>query len=172
MKNAYRDAEPKEKKIVGEIIEDIGVCMMTTINHLGGLHSRPMYVQEIDDEGSLWFFTSSDSNLMEEISKIPIVNITFSAFGKDQFLSATALAYEAYDKEKMQELWTPALEVWFKNGIETPDITLLKADLQDIEYWDAPSAKFVKVAGLVKPLSAQVSTKSNKRERYDELSVN
>ncbi len=154
MKNSFKNTAPQEQKIIGQIIEDIGVCMLTTINQVGGLHSRPMYVQEVDEDGSLWFFTSSQSNLMEEIVKIPIVNVTFSAFGKDKFLSATALAYENYDEEKMKELWTPALEVWFKDGIKTPDITLLKVDLQEVEYWDSPTATFVKVAGLIKPPAA------------------
>lgn len=159
MKNIVNNKTECEQKVVNEIITDIGVCMLTTINLLGGLHSRPMFVQEIDEDGSLWFFTSSDSTLMEEINKIPIVNITFSAFGKNKFLSATALAYEVFDQNKMKNLWTPALEVWFKEGVETPDITLLKADLQDVEYWDAPSASFVKVSGLVKPLSGTVVPK-------------
>ena len=70
MKNSYRHTEEEEQQIIGKIIGDIGVCMLTTINQLGGLHCRPMYVQEIDAEGSLWFFTSSKSNLMEEINKI------------------------------------------------------------------------------------------------------
>lgn len=160
MKNELKKNADSEQKKIGQIIEDIGVCMLTTINQIGGLHSRPMYVQEIDEEGSLWFFTSSDSNLMEEIVKIPVVNVTFSAFGNDKFLAATALAYEVYDQKKMKELWTPALEVWFKDGIETPDITLLRIDLQDIEYWDAPSASFVKVGGLVKPVDVNENYKS------------
>lgn len=167
MKNIFNNSAVCEQKTVNKIINDIGVCMLTTINLLGGLHSRPMFVQEIDDEGSLWFFTSSDSTLMEEINKIPIVNITFSAFGKDKFLSATALAYEVYDIKKMNKLWTPALEVWFKDGVETPDITLLKTDLQDVEYWDSPSASFVKVSGVVKPLSG---TSVPKRERDSKIS--
>ena len=167
MKNSYGYSDVEEQQIIGKIIEDIGVCMLTTINQLGGLHSRPMYVQEIDVEGSLWFFTSSKSNLMEEINKIPIVNVTFSAFGKDKFLSATALAYEAYDQKKMKELWTPALEVWFKDGIETPDITLVRIDLQEVEYWDSPSASFVKVAGIVKPQEFnEVYTASIKKNNY------
>lgn len=167
MKNRFKGVASNEQKIIGEIIEDIGVCMLTSINQIGGLHSRPMYVQEIDEDGSLWFFTSSESNLMEEINKIPVVNVTFSAFGKDKFLSATALAYEAYDQKKMQELWTPSLEVWFKDGIETKDITLLRLDLQDVEYWDSPSASMVKVAGVVKPLSAEAVFSPEKHRKIE-----
>lgn len=167
MKNSYKNSEVEEQKTIEKTIEDIGVCMLTTINQLGGLHSRPMYVQEIDEEGSLWFFTSSKSNLMEELNKIPIVNVTFSAFGKDKFLSATALAYEVYDRKKMRELWTPALEVWFKEGIETPDITLVRIDLQEVEYWDSPSASFVKVAGIVKPAEFnEIYSASIKKNNY------
>lgn len=167
MKNIFKSTAPREQKIIGQIIEDIGVCMLTSINHIGGLHSRPMYVQEIDEDGSLWFFVSSKSNLMEEINKIPIVNVTFSAFGKDKFLSATALACEAYDPKKMQELWTPALEVWFKDGVETKDITLLRLDLQDVDYWDSPTTSLVKVAGVVKPLDAETVYVPEKHEKIE-----
>lgn len=134
MKNLLKKSKKKDLKIIADAIEEAEVCMITTVDHNGGLCSRPMNVQELDEEGNLWFFTLSNSSLLEEIRKIPVVNVTFTC-GKNKFLSATAIGYEAFDKEKMSEIWDLSLKRWFKQGLDTADITLLKLDLQEVEYW-------------------------------------
>jgi hypothetical protein len=41
----------------------------------------------------------------------------------------------------MKELWTPVLKVFFPNGIDDPDMGLLKINVEAGEYWDsAPTA--------------------------------
>ncbi len=149
MKNGLKKSVRRDLKTVAETIEEAAVGMLTTVDHNGGLCSRPMLVEELDEEGNLWFFTLSDSNLMEEVRKIPVVNLTFTA-GKDKFLSATAIGYEAFDKEKMAALWDPSLLKWFKDGLETPELTLLKLDLQEVEYWGSPHSVLFKVINFLK----------------------
>ena len=110
MKNNLHEAFADEFKNIGKIIEHVGVCMMTTAAPTGGLCSRPMHVQELDPEGNLWFFASNHSHLIEEIRKVPVVNITFASSEKSKFISASGIAYEAFDKSKMEDLWNQAYQ--------------------------------------------------------------
>jgi general stress protein 26 len=36
----------------------------------------------------------------------------------------------------MKDLWTPEIKHWFPNGLDDPDLTLLKVDIVEVEYWD------------------------------------
>lgn len=152
MKNGLKKSPRKELRLVAETIEEAGVCMITTVDHNGGLSSRPMFVQELDEEGSLWFFALSDSHVMNEIRRIPVVNITFTE-GKEKFISALAIGYEAFDREKMQHLWEPSLKKWFHGGVDTKNLTFLKLDLQEVEYWGAPYSPVFRIIDFVKTIT-------------------
>ncbi|GAC1396239.1 MAG: hypothetical protein NVSMB56_10850 [Pyrinomonadaceae bacterium] len=52
----------------------------------------------------------------------------------------------------MEELWTPELNVWFKDGLDDPDLALLKVTIEQAEYWDSPSSKVARVYGYVKAI--------------------
>ena len=51
---------------------------------------------------------------------------------------------------KLKELWSPAVEAWFPDGPEDPNVTLLKVDTISGEYWDSPGGKIATVIALVK----------------------
>lgn len=151
MKNEMKKSTTEDLRVIGEIIENAAICMLTTHNHAGGLCSRPMYTQEADANGNLWFFTSSNSHLVSEIRHNHHVQLTFSA-GKEKFVSASGLAYEVFDRAHMSEIWTPMMKAWFPQGLETADLVLLRIELQDVEYWDTPSSPVTKVAGFFKSM--------------------
>ena len=52
--------------------------------------------------------------------------------------------------EKLRELWNPAVEAWFPDGPEDPNVTLLKVDTVSGEYWDSPGGKVATIVALVK----------------------
>ena len=152
MKNGLKKSTRKDLRTIAETIEEAGVCMITTVDHSGGLASRPMIVQELDAEGNLWFFILSNSNLMNEIRRIPVVNITFTC-GKEKFLSALAIGYEAFDDKKMHELWQPSMQKWFHEDWDGINLTFLKLDLQQIEYWGALHTRTFKIIDFVKTIA-------------------
>ena len=152
MKNGLIKSSRKDLSIIATFIEEATVCMITTVDHNGGLSSRPMLVEELDEEGNLWLFTLANSLLMEEIRKIPVVNLTFTS-GKNKFLSARAIGYEDFDKEKLTELWDPSLKRWFKEGLATPEITLLKLDMQEVEYWVTPDSSEFRVINFLRSIT-------------------
>jgi hypothetical protein len=64
------------------------------------------------------------------------------------------------DKEKVKQLWTPALKAWFPDGIDDPNLCLLKVKVEEAHYWDSSSSKMVVFFRMVKAIL--------KHEKYDE----
>jgi general stress protein 26 len=47
------------------------------------------------------------------------------------------------DKEKMKQLWTPAVKAWFPDGIDDPHLCLLRVDTKQAWYWDNSTSKMI-----------------------------
>jgi general stress protein 26 len=128
-------------KKLAELMKGIKFAMLTTVEEDGSLHSRPMATQQVEFDGDLWFFTRVSSPKVWEAQTHRKVNVSFSDPEKSKFISASGTATLIQDREKMKELWTPVLKVFFPDGIEDPDMGLLKVKVETGEYWDsAPTA--------------------------------
>ena len=133
-----------------EMIKDIRIAMLSTQETDGTLRSRPMYVQQLEDDDDLWFFTNESSAKIKEIMHDKNVNLSFSEPDGDRYISVSGTAQMVDDMNKKEELWNPMLKAWFPDGLDDPDLTLLKINPSQGEYWDAPSSKMVQLAGFVK----------------------
>jgi general stress protein 26 len=138
------------KKLNG-LIKDVQVAMLTTIDW-GVLRSRPMQTQEAEFDGTLWFFTSTDTHKTEEIEKDRRVNVSYAAPDSNTYVSVSGTAELVQDKAKIEELWNPILKAWFPKGLEDPTLCLLKVTVEQAEYWDASSSTLVQIVGFVKAL--------------------
>lgn len=49
----------------------------------------------------------------------------------------------------MKELWNPLLNVWFKEGKDDPNISLLKVVPTNVYYWDNKHGDMVAFAKMV-----------------------
>ncbi len=136
---------------LGNLIKDVPVAMLTTIDW-GVLRSRPMQTQDVDFDGDLWFFTSSETHKTEEIEKDRRVNVSYSAPESNTYVSATGTAEIVSDRAKIEELWNPVYKAWFPKGLDDPNLVLLKVTVEQAEYWDSPSSAIVQITGLVKAL--------------------
>ena len=151
MANTVAEA-PLEERIakVGELIKDIEIAMLTTVDESGELHSRPMYTQKAEFAGTVWFFAYADSDKANDIRREPRVNLGYSKPADQTYLSLAGKASVSFDRAKMEELYNPMLEAWFPQGLETPRIALLKIEATSAHYWDSPSNPVAHLIGLVK----------------------
>jgi general stress protein 26 len=130
---------------VKEMVEDIRIAMMTTVDESGHLVSRPMAVQQMDEDGTLWFFTKKSSPKVDQIeSHEQQVNISFADTGDSSYVSISGSAQELDDRAKIDELWSAAAKPWFPEGKEDPELTLLKVHTDMAEYWDSTSSRMVR----------------------------
>ena len=130
-------------------IEEIGTAMLVTQEGDGDLRSRPMSTRLIDAEANLWFFTNEFSEKVAEILRDRTVNLSYAAPDKHKYVSISGRAQVVHDREKMKELWNPILKAWFPDGLEDPELALLKVTILQGEYWDAEASRmkqFVQIA--------------------------
>ena len=141
-------------KKIAELIKDIDFGMLTSVDSDGTLHSRPMSCnREVEFDGTVWFFTSTKTHKVEEITRRPQVNVSFADPKRQTYVSLTGTAELVQDKAKIKELWQPELKAWFPQGVDEPDIALIKINAESAEYWDSPSSPVAHVIGLVKALA-------------------
>ncbi|MES2964353.1 MAG: pyridoxamine 5'-phosphate oxidase family protein [Bdellovibrionota bacterium] len=144
--------EPNDIQILAEKISGIRTAMLTTIDRDGVLRSRPMATQEFDLDGRLWFFTKDHSAKVNSIQSDQHVNVAFTDDASKRWVSIAGRARLVRDRKKMQELWTPMLKVWFKDGIDDPELALICVDVESAQYWDSPSGPIMMLAGFAKQL--------------------
>lgn len=138
-------------KTLGKLIHDIKFAMLTTAEPDGTLRSRPMATQQEGEfDGVLWFFTKRQAPKVDEVEKDHHVNVSYADPNGSKYVSVSGMASLVDDKAKAKELWNPAYKAWFPNGVEDPEVALLRVDVEKAEYWDTPSSAVVHVIGFIK----------------------
>ena len=134
-------------KVTG-IINDSRIGMFTTINEKGALVSRPLAVQDVENDGDMWFFTSQDTSQVAHVKANPAVNVSF---GKGtEWVSVAGTAEIVTDRQEIRDRWNQAVEAWFPDGPETPGVVLLRVDSDSAEYWTSPGGTAATVLQWVK----------------------
>jgi general stress protein 26 len=142
-----------ELEKVAAMIEDIKFAMLTTVEEDGTLRSRPMSTVEMDAEGNLWFFTALSSPKIDEIEQHREVNLSYMRTDKQEYVSISGTSTIVHDKEKMVALWSPWLKPWFPEGLNDPNLALLKVIMNEAEYWNAPGSAVKRIFGLAKAIA-------------------
>ena len=135
---------------LADLIDDIRVCMLTTVDTDGKPWSRPMAVQEVRFGGDLWFFTRDDSEKIEHIERNRKVGVAFAHPGRQDYVTMAGTAIVVKDKRKAEELWSEPARTWFPDGPDSPHLRLIKVEVERAEYWDSPSNPAVYVLGYLK----------------------
>lgn len=130
-------------KKVTELINEVGVCMFTTIDEHNQVISRPMATADVDKDGNVWFFSNEYSGKVTQISENNELNLIYAHPGHNTYLNIFGIGSIVVDKKKMEELWTPAVKAWFPDGIDDPRLCLLKVDTKQAWYWDNSSSKMI-----------------------------
>ncbi|HRO66910.1 MAG TPA: pyridoxamine 5'-phosphate oxidase family protein [Pseudobdellovibrionaceae bacterium] len=135
---------------LSEMVREIKVAMLTTIDSEGLFRSRPMMAQEIDLDGTLWFFSARESGKVHSIEDQPHINLAYSSPDTSRYVSVSGMAEVVDDPARKKELWSPMYRAWFPRGVEDPDLVLVKVRVEAAEYWDASSSRLVTLIGAAK----------------------
>lgn len=152
---------------LGELIRDIRIAMLTTAKPEGTLHGRPMATQEAPFDGDLWFFTGASSPKVGEIEDDQHVQLSYAQPDKNVYVSVSGRASIVRDKEKARELWSPAMKTWFPDGLDDPDLALLKVHVEAAEYWDTHSSAVVHLFGFIKAVATGQRPDVGDHEKID-----
>ncbi len=128
-----------------QLIEHMHFAMLTTSNDDGELVSRPMAPLEMASDGSIWFFTGTQT---AKVKQLCALNLAFTDADRGTFVSISGHGEIHTDHARMKRLWTPAAKAWFPDGPDSPNLCLLKIVPTAAEYWDAPHSKMVRMAAM------------------------
>ncbi len=153
-------------KKVRELIDDIKIGMMTTVDSDGKLLSRPMATMQVDLDGYLWFFTKKNSPKTEQIDNHQqLVNVSYADVSDASYVSVSGHAEEVDDQAKIDELWSPMAKPWFPEGKEDPELTLLKVEMDTVEYWDSTSSRMVRLFEMARAILTGDTYKEGENEK-------
>ncbi|AIZ46160.1 pyridoxamine 5'-phosphate oxidase [Deinococcus radiopugnans] len=136
-----------EKKLadLSDQMRKIDIAMLSTHSKGGNIAGRPMSNNgEVEYDGTSYYFTYEDAHTVGEIEADPKVALAF--MGEKGFAVAVeGQAKLSRDKAEMKEHWSPDLDKWFKDGIDTPDIVMIQVDATRVHYWDGEDEGEIKL---------------------------
>ena len=140
-------------KHLKEMVEEIKIGMLTTVDDDGTLRSRPLQTVGVDDDCKLWFFTSQSSpKVAEADAERGRVCVSYANNTKTDYVSISGRATIVRDREKMKALYTKWIDVFFPKGLDDPDLALLRVEIEKAEYWDSPNTAVGRLYALAKGL--------------------
>jgi len=130
-------------KKLQKLVEEIRVCMFITNNESEHEHTRPMSVVDVETDGTLWFYTDIRSIKVDEVTTDRKVHLTFAHPGKESYLDVRGTSSVSTDRALMKEKWSPVVKAYFPNGVDDPNLALLKVQPLEVYYWEAETGKMV-----------------------------
>ena len=127
---------------ISEKMRDIDFAVLSTRTEGGSLAGRPMSNnRQADYDGDSYFFTCEDTRTVSDIRRDQNVGLTYQAKSgmlnmKPFFITVEGRAELIQDTSRFTEHWTKDLDAWFKDGVDTPGLTLVKVQAQRLHYWD------------------------------------
>ena len=135
---------------IKKIAEAARICLFGTLLDRAPLTVRPMAVQTVDDAGNLWFLSSrvSLSHTNRHIAEDSRVQLLFANPGKSEYMTLNGVATISDDRALREQHWTPIAKTWFNEGVDDPDLTVVKVEAHDGYYWDTKHGKVVAFAKI------------------------
>lgn len=115
---------------VQELVDGIPIAMVTTTRQ-GRMCGRPLAVQRVDDDGTVWFLVDRHADWVG-----PDLGPANVAFVSDTtWVSASGPATTTDDPAVLEDLGDPITDTWFEDGAEP---IALRIAVDHADWWDAP----------------------------------
>jgi len=96
---------------------------------------RPMTAQIEDGKRPIWFFTATDTELVQGLKNGAGATATFTSKGHDLFATVQGKLSRDNDRAIIDRLWNRFVAAWFEGGKDDPKLALLRFDPEDAEIW-------------------------------------
>ncbi len=137
-------------KEIKAIVEKAKSCFFCTDNGVGeSAGIRPMTVQKMEDDGTMWFLSPSDSHKNLELKDSSVVKLFFQGSSHSDFVFLEGNASVSSDRARIEELWEPVLKTWFTEGKDDPRISVIRFSPKKGYYWDTKHGELVAGAKMM-----------------------
>jgi len=153
------ELQPRQPMATPEIVEPSDLwnkvqatrfVLLTTAAADGSLTSRPMTIQRIDEPGTVLFFASLSSPLVQGLKARPDVNVGVADPHDDFYVSIEGRAVISNDRALIKELWSPLAKAWFPGGVDDEDLVLIEIMASQAEYWNVRESEMVQFFKMAK----------------------
>jgi len=141
-------AEPGDIERIWDIVETVGVGMLTT-RFAGGLRSRPVEPRLDREAGAIRIVTDVRGLKDDEIERSPDIGLVVVCAPEKAYLSITGTATVTHDPAMARKIWHKTDELWW-SGPDDPNIRVLVVTPSLAELWDGPSSSVVAAFEIVK----------------------
>jgi general stress protein 26 len=131
-------AGPGDWAKLRELILDIRVALLTTVDRDGHFHGRPVQTLQVEDDRTLWFFTDWSSPKVDELHHDARVSLGYSDPAKNVYVALTGTGRLIRDAQKAKEIWSIEQRAYYPEGPEDERLALLRVVIERAEYWIAP----------------------------------
>ncbi len=134
-------------KSLQELANEMGridFTMLTTRTEGGAMATRPMSNNgEVEYRGDSYYFSWKSARTVRDIEADPQVGLSFQGqgiaglLGKPPiFIAVQGTARILRDKAAFAAHWSPDLDRWFPQGIDTAGMAMIHVQATRIRYWD------------------------------------
>ena len=117
-------------------MKSIDIAMMSTHTSGDEIAARPMSNnRDVDYDGTSHYFALEDTRTVRDITKNSNVGLTFQTTGHF-YIALEGDAQLIREKSSFEDHWNSDLDEWFKDGIDTEGLVLIKVEATRIHYWD------------------------------------
>ena len=130
---------------VHAMLEELSDVMLTSFEKTGEMpvaRARPMHIAHLDQDDSLWFYTSIDAEGTLELQRTPGSSVI--AQSSSRYVSLQGKSTIVTDRTRIKALWKKMDEVWFPDGPEDPKVCLVHFVPSEAEFWDVSTTLGVK----------------------------
>jgi general stress protein 26 len=139
-KNLQQEEAIKKFK---KLAQDVNICMFITNTNEEKEHTRPMATIDVDDDGTLWFYTDIRSIKVEEVTMDKQVHLTYAHPGKESYMDVWGTSSIVTDRALIKEKWSPVVKAYFPGGADDPNVALMKVRPTSVYYWESETGKMV-----------------------------
>ena len=157
---------PNEAELEAKFWKALKSDMTVLLGLAGGAQrgqAQPMTAQlgERDGRGPIWFFTSSEADLVRDLGDGAPASLHFASKGHDLFASLEGRLVPDNDPATIDRLWNRFVAAWFEQGRDDPKLRLIRFDPESAQIWLNENSLF---AGVKMMLGADA-----KREFKDKV---
>mgnify|MGYP003133172423 CR=1 FL=1 len=138
--NTLYNDEAKEK--LKKMVSGGDVAMFATNIGRKPLSVVPMHTKKVDDDGTIWFLSVSNSDHNRDILQDPTAQLLYNNTGDMNFVSIFGEAQIVTKQEILDELYDSKDNAWF-DGSDDPNLTAIRFTPREAAYWSNDSNKLV-----------------------------
>jgi len=116
------------------------MTMMLGLDGAEDGHARPMTAQLDGPRGPIWFFTTKDNAIVQNLGRGDRAIATFTSKGHDLFATVHGSVSLDMNRAVIDRLWNRYVAAWYEQGKDDPKLALLRLDPERAEIWEDASS--------------------------------